>query len=95
MISVPMDLDERKAGDKSIWRRFRRNVSISAAGSALYLAIKLGQTALLTRVLRIEDYGRVLIVSSDRKHPRERTVGARSSLIEGTRPALSASDSWR
>ncbi|PYS39230.1 MAG: hypothetical protein DMF71_15530 [Acidobacteria bacterium] len=62
MISVPMDLDERKAGDKSIWRRFRRNVSISAAGSALYLAIKLGQTALLTRVLRIEDYGRVLIV---------------------------------
>src|SRR2546429_4948638 len=39
--------------------------SISAAGSALYLAIKLGQTALLTRVLRIEDYGRVLIRSEE------------------------------
>ena len=62
MISVTLDLDEPKTDDKSIWRRFRRNVSISAAGSVLYLAIKLGQTALLTRVLRIEDFGRVLIV---------------------------------
>jgi len=31
-------------------------------GFGLSLAIKLGQTALLTRLLRIEDYGRVLIV---------------------------------
>src|SRR5436305_6528398 len=48
--------------DKPIWHRFTRNVSISVLGSVLSLAIKLGQTALLTRVLRIEDYGRVLIV---------------------------------
>jgi len=48
--------------DHSIWHRFRRNVSISMAGSGLSLAIKLAQTALLTRVLKIEDYGRLLIV---------------------------------
>ena len=48
--------------DNQIWQRFRRNVSISALGSGLSLAIKLGQTALLTKLLKIEDYGRVLIV---------------------------------
>jgi len=48
--------------DHPIWQRFRRNVSISALGSGLSLAIKLGQTALLTKLLKIEDYGRVLIV---------------------------------
>jgi len=48
--------------DNSIWYRFRRNVSISVLGSGLSLAIKLGQTALLTRLLKIDDYGRVLIV---------------------------------
>ncbi len=48
--------------DHSIWHRFRRNVSISMAGSGLSLAIKLAQTALLTRVLTVEDYGRLLIV---------------------------------
>ena len=48
--------------DRSIWDRFRRNVSISLLGSGVSLAIKLAQTALLTRLLKIDDYGRVLIV---------------------------------
>ncbi|MCM3871038.1 MAG: oligosaccharide flippase family protein [Pyrinomonadaceae bacterium] len=48
--------------DKSIWQRFRRNVSITLLGSGVSVAIKLGQTALLTRLLKIDDYGRVLIV---------------------------------
>ncbi len=52
------------AEDNSIWRRFRRNVSISVLGSVLSLAIKLVQTALLTRLLKIDDYGRVLIVTN-------------------------------
>jgi O-antigen/teichoic acid export membrane protein len=53
---------EIRAEDKSVWQRFRRNLSISLLGSTVSLAIKLGQTALLTRLLRIDDYGRVLIV---------------------------------
>jgi len=48
--------------DRSIWHRFRRNVSITILGSGASVAIKLAQTILLTRLLRIEDYGRVLIV---------------------------------
>ncbi|MFN2509834.1 MAG: lipopolysaccharide biosynthesis protein [Pyrinomonadaceae bacterium] len=48
--------------DIPIWHRFRRNVSISVLGSGLSLAVKLGQTALLTRLLKIDDYGRLLIV---------------------------------
>jgi O-antigen/teichoic acid export membrane protein len=48
--------------DTPIWRRFRRNVSISVQGSVLSLAVKLGQTVLLTRVLKIDHYGRVLLV---------------------------------
>jgi O-antigen/teichoic acid export membrane protein len=63
-MSVSHDFYEHKTDDKSIWRRFRRNVSISAFGSGLSLAIKFGQTALLTLVLSIEDFGRVLIVLS-------------------------------
>lgn len=50
------------AQDRPVWQRFRRNFSISLLGSGLSLAIKLGQTALLTRALRLEDFGRVLIV---------------------------------
>lgn len=48
--------------DNPIWHRFRRNVSISVLGSGLSLGVKLGQTLLLTKLLKIEDYGRVLIV---------------------------------
>ena len=48
--------------DKSIWQRLRRNVSVSVLGSGLSVAIKLGQTFILIKFLRIDDYGRVLIV---------------------------------
>jgi O-antigen/teichoic acid export membrane protein len=48
--------------DRSIWRRLRRNVSLSILGSGFSVAIKFGQTILLTRFLKIEDYGRLLIV---------------------------------
>jgi O-antigen/teichoic acid export membrane protein len=61
-MSVRQHFYEHLTDDKSIWRRFRRNVSITAFGSGLSLAIKFAQTALLTRVLSIEDFGRLLIV---------------------------------
>ena len=51
-----------RAQDQPVWRRFRRNLSVGLLGSVLSLAIKLGQTALLVRVLRTDDFGRVLIV---------------------------------
>ncbi len=44
------------------WNRFRRNLTVSLTGSVLAVAIKLGQTALLTRELSVTDFGRVLIV---------------------------------
>src|SRR5712664_1922063 len=47
---------------RSIWQRLGRNVSIGIAGSGVSVAIRLGQTLLLTRFLRIDDYGRLLIV---------------------------------
>jgi O-antigen/teichoic acid export membrane protein len=63
-LSVRQGLRRMRIGveDNPIWRRFRRNVSISVMGSGLSLGVKLGQTALLTRLLKIEDYGRLLIV---------------------------------
>ncbi len=64
MMSVKQGLRRIKINseDISIWDRFRRNVSISVLGSVFSLGIKLVQTVLLTRLLRIDDYGRVLIV---------------------------------
>lgn len=50
------------AHDESLWLRFRRNLSIGLLGSVLLVAVKLAQTALLTKALSIEDFGRVLIV---------------------------------
>jgi O-antigen/teichoic acid export membrane protein len=50
------------AQDRPVWRRFRRNLSVSLLGSAFSLALKLGQAALLTRALGIDDFGRVIIV---------------------------------
>lgn len=50
------------AEDRFVWRRFSSNLSVSLAGALLSLLIKLGQTLLLMRMLRIEDYGRVLVV---------------------------------
>jgi O-antigen/teichoic acid export membrane protein len=57
-----LQLLRMRAEDQAVWLRFRRNFSISLIGSGFTLAIKLGQTALLTKLLRIEDYGRLLIV---------------------------------
>jgi len=62
ILSHGRNLLEISGEDKSIWRRFRRNVSISVFGAGLTLVIKLIQTAILTSTLKIEDYGRVLIV---------------------------------
>jgi O-antigen/teichoic acid export membrane protein len=50
------------AEDRFVWRRFSSNLSVSLAGALLSLLIKLGQTLLLMRALRIDDYGRVLVV---------------------------------
>jgi O-antigen/teichoic acid export membrane protein len=50
------------ARDRPLWQRFRRNLSIGLLGSALLVAVRLAQTALLTKVLKIDDFGRVLIV---------------------------------
>ncbi len=50
--------------EKRIWRRLRRNISIAAVGSGASVAIKLGQAVLLTRFLKIDDYGRILIVTN-------------------------------
>lgn len=47
-----------------MWLRFRRNLSIGLLGSVALVAVKLGQTALLTKALSIEDFGRVLIVTN-------------------------------
>jgi O-antigen/teichoic acid export membrane protein len=47
-----------------VWLRFRRNLSIGLLGSVALVAVKLGQTALLTKALKIEDFGRVLIVTN-------------------------------
>ena len=51
-----------RAEDQPIWNRFRRNLSISLLGSGVFLAVRLAQTALLIKFLRIDDYGRVVIV---------------------------------
>lgn len=50
------------ARDGSAWRRFRRNLSIGVLGSALSAALRLAQTALLTKAVSMDDFGRVLIV---------------------------------
>lgn len=52
------------ARDRPLWLRFRRNLSIGLVGSVLSLAVRLGQTALLTKALSIDDFGRVLIVTN-------------------------------
>lgn len=52
------------AQDRPLWLRFRRNLSIGLLGSVLSLAVRLGQTALLTKALSIDDFGRVLIVTN-------------------------------
>lgn len=51
-----------EAEDRPVLRRFRSNLSVSLVGALLSVVIKLGQTLLLTRALRTDDYGRVLVV---------------------------------
>lgn len=50
--------------DLPLWLRFRRNLSIGLLGSVALVVVKLGQTALLAKALRIDDFGRVLIVTN-------------------------------
>jgi O-antigen/teichoic acid export membrane protein len=44
------------------WARIKRNVSIGVAGAGASSLLKLCQALLLTKFLRIDDYGRLLIV---------------------------------
>ena len=46
-----------------ILRRFARNFSISASGSASSVLIAIGKTSLLTKTLSVANYGKVLIVT--------------------------------
>jgi O-antigen/teichoic acid export membrane protein len=46
----------------SLWRRFGRNLSLSLGGAIVIVGIKGCQSLILTRTLRIEDYGRLLII---------------------------------
>lgn len=50
-----------RAPEATAGRRFGRNLSINLLGSVLSLTIRLGQTALLASLLKIDDFGRVLI----------------------------------
>ena len=47
-----------------IWPRFRRNISISVIGVGASIFLKLVQVVILTKFLRIDDYGRVLIATN-------------------------------
>jgi O-antigen/teichoic acid export membrane protein len=48
--------------DESLLRRITKNFSIGFVGSVLLMLISLGRTALLTKALTIDDYGRILVV---------------------------------
>jgi O-antigen/teichoic acid export membrane protein len=50
------------AEDRLVWRRFKDNLSVGLVGALLSLVIKSGQTLLLVGALRVDDYGRVLVV---------------------------------
>jgi len=57
-------VNDKPEGGKAIWRRLRRNVSITVVANGASLLLKLVQAILLTKFLRIDDYGRVLIVTN-------------------------------
>lgn len=58
------DVEQTFQSDKKIWRRFQRNLSITVAGTAASVVLKLVQTFVLTKFLNIDDYGRLLIVTN-------------------------------
>lgn len=45
-----------------IWQRFFKNLSINVIGSIVLMIVAVGRTAVLTKSLTIDDYGRVMIV---------------------------------
>ncbi len=46
----------------TVWQRVAKNFSITFIGSVVLIAIGLGRTAILTKSLTLDDYGRLLIV---------------------------------
>ena len=62
--NYPSTVQDNSEEDRGIWRRFRRNLSIAVVGNAAGVVLKLFQAVLLTKFLRIDDYGRVLIVTN-------------------------------
>jgi len=48
--------------NNALLRRISKNLSIGVAGSGILLILSLGNTALLTKNLSMEDYGRILVV---------------------------------
>jgi O-antigen/teichoic acid export membrane protein len=64
---MPESLHETEpeiSNDSRLWQRFSKNLSITVVGSLLTISTKLIQAFLLTRFLKIDDYGRVLIVTN-------------------------------
>jgi O-antigen/teichoic acid export membrane protein len=61
-LQVETQLDT--TNDARLWQRFSRNLSITVVGSVLTISAKLIQAFLLTRFLKIDDYGRFLIVTN-------------------------------
>ena len=50
------------AEDRLVWRRFKDNLSVGLMGALLLVVIKAGQTLLLAGALRVDDYGRLLVI---------------------------------
>jgi O-antigen/teichoic acid export membrane protein len=57
-----LSVDGSTPDELGIWRRMGRNFTISLGGSTALVAIGLVRTALLSKSITVDDYGRVLIV---------------------------------
>ncbi|MBC7235051.1 MAG: lipopolysaccharide biosynthesis protein [Chloroflexi bacterium] len=58
----PADRPVPAERERTVWRRFGKNFSLGFGGSALSSLIGVGRTAVMTKVLTVADFGRVLIV---------------------------------